>query len=73
MEMKPMEETIIGLLGIEFVEMTKERVTATMPVNSSTHQPYGQLHGGAAVVLAEYRCIFCISGISCAFWNFKFN
>ena len=53
MEMKPMEETIIGLLGIEFVEMTKERVTATMPVNSSTHQPYGQLHGGASVVLAE--------------------
>ena len=51
--MKPMEETIIGLLGIEFVEMTKDRVTATMPVNSSTHQPYGQLHGGASVVLAE--------------------
>ena len=53
MEMKPMEETIIGLLGIEFGEMTKDRVTATMPVNSSTHQPYGQLHGGASVVLAE--------------------
>lgn len=53
MDMKPMEETIIGLLGIEFGEMTKDRVTATMPVNSSTHQPYGQLHGGASVVLAE--------------------
>ena len=53
MEMKPMAETIIGLLGIEFEEMTKDRVTATMPVNSSTHQPYGQLHGGASVVLAE--------------------
>jgi len=53
MEMKPMEETIIGLLGIEFGEMTKDRVTATMSVNSSTHQPYGQLHGGASVVLAE--------------------
>ncbi len=53
MEMKPMEETIIGLLGIKFGEMTKDRVTATMPVNSSTHQPYGQLHGGASVVLAE--------------------
>jgi len=53
MKMKPMEETIIGLLGIEFGEMTKDRVTATMPVNSSTHQPYGQLHGGASVVLAE--------------------
>jgi len=53
MEMKPMEETIIGLLGIKFGEMTKDRVMATMPVNSSTHQPYGQLHGGASVVLAE--------------------
>ena len=53
MEMKPLEETIIGLLGIEFGEMTKNRVTATMPVNSSTHQPYGHLHGGASVVLAE--------------------
>ena len=51
--MKPLEETIIGLLGIEFGEMTKDRVTATMPVNSSTHQPYGHLHGGASVVLAE--------------------
>lgn len=53
MEMKPLEETIIGLLGIKFGEMTKDRVTATMPVNSSTHQPYGHLHGGASVVLAE--------------------
>jgi 1,4-dihydroxy-2-naphthoyl-CoA hydrolase len=53
MEMKPLEETIIGLLGIEFGEMTKDRVIATMPVNSSTHQPYGHLHGGASVVLAE--------------------
>lgn len=53
MEMKPLEETIIGVLGIEFVEVTEDRVTATMPVNSSTHQPYGQLHGGASVVLAE--------------------
>lgn len=51
--MKPLEETIIGVLGIEFVEVTEDRVTATMPVNSSTHQPYGQLHGGASVVLAE--------------------
>ena len=53
MKLKPMEETIAGVLGIEMVEVTKDRVTATMPVNSSTHQPYGQLHGGASVVLAE--------------------
>ena len=53
MEMIPLEETIIGLLGIEFGEVTENRVTATMPVNASTHQIFGQLHGGASVVLAE--------------------
>ena len=53
MKVKPMEETICGVLGIKMGEVTKDRVTATMPVNSSTHQPYGQLHGGASVVLAE--------------------
>ncbi len=53
MEMKPVEETIAGVLGIEMGEITEEKVLATMPVNSATHQPFGQLHGGASVVLAE--------------------
>ncbi|MFD1864412.1 PaaI family thioesterase [Planococcus chinensis] len=53
MEMKSKEETIIGTLGIEFLETSANRVVATMPVNSSTHQPFGLLHGGASVVLAE--------------------
>lgn len=53
MEMKNFEETILGTLGIELVELTADRVTATMPVHSKTHQPYGLLHGGASVVLAE--------------------
>lgn len=53
MKMKPNEETIIGTLGIEFLETGADRVVATMPVNSSTHQPFGLLHGGASVVLAE--------------------
>ncbi|GEP37208.1 hypothetical protein NPS01_08710 [Nocardioides psychrotolerans] len=39
-------------LGIEVVEVTPERVVATMPVEGNT-QPYGLLHGGASVVLAE--------------------
>ncbi len=39
-------------LGIELVEVTRERVVATMPVEGNT-QPYGLLHGGASVVLAE--------------------
>jgi len=42
-----------GLLDIELVETTPERVTATMPVTSTHHQPFGVLHGGVSVVLAE--------------------
>lgn len=53
MQMKSREETIAGVLGIEMGVVTAEQVTATMPVNSATHQPFGQLHGGASVVLAE--------------------
>jgi uncharacterized protein (TIGR00369 family) len=39
-------------MGIEVVEISAERVVATMPVEGNT-QPYGLLHGGASVVLAE--------------------
>jgi len=42
-----------GVLGIELVELTPERVTATMPVDDRTRQPFGLLHGGASVLLAE--------------------
>jgi 1,4-dihydroxy-2-naphthoyl-CoA hydrolase len=41
------------LLGIEILEATPERVVARMPVTPRVHQPFGQLHGGASVVLAE--------------------
>jgi 1,4-dihydroxy-2-naphthoyl-CoA hydrolase len=41
------------LLGIEFTEIGPNSVSARMPVNEKTHQPYGILHGGASVVLAE--------------------
>ncbi len=44
---------LITLLGIEFRETTPERVVATMPVTTNHHQPFGFLHGGASVVLAE--------------------
>lgn len=40
-------------LGIEVVELTPERVVATMPVDDRTRQPFGMLHGGASVALAE--------------------
>jgi uncharacterized protein (TIGR00369 family) len=39
-------------MGLTIVEATVERIVATMPVEGNT-QPYGLLHGGASVVLAE--------------------
>ncbi len=42
-----------ALLGIEFMEIGEDSLIARMPVNERTHQPYGILHGGASVVLAE--------------------
>ena len=40
-------------LGIEVVELTPDRVVATMPVDARTRQPFGVLHGGASVALIE--------------------
>jgi uncharacterized protein (TIGR00369 family) len=40
-------------LGIELGELTAQRVVATMPVDERTRQPFGILHGGASVALAE--------------------
>ncbi|CAG5072776.1 Putative esterase [Dyadobacter sp. CECT 9623] len=47
------ENTIAGHIGIEFIEVGPDFVTARMPVDKRTHQPFGILHGGASVVLAE--------------------
>ncbi|GGT41921.1 hypothetical protein GCM10010176_101970 [Nonomuraea spiralis] len=44
--------TLPDRMGIEFVEAGAERVVGRMPVEGNT-QPYGLLHGGASVVLAE--------------------
>lgn len=46
------EGTLAERMGIEFVEAGAERVVGRMPVEGNT-QPYGLLHGGASVVLAE--------------------
>lgn len=43
----------ISALGIEFVEAGADFLRATMPVDARTKQPYGLLHGGASVLLAE--------------------
>lgn len=48
-----LENTLIEALGIKFEELSEERVVATMPVNEITRQPFGVLHGGASVALAE--------------------
>lgn len=47
------KNTLMETLGIEIIEFTKERVTATMPVIPRTHQPFGVMHGGVSVALAE--------------------
>jgi 1,4-dihydroxy-2-naphthoyl-CoA hydrolase len=39
-------------MGVEITEIGAERIVGTMPVEGNT-QPYGLLHGGASVVLAE--------------------
>ncbi len=40
-------------LGIEFTEIGPDYLRGRMPVDDRTHQPYGILHGGASVALAE--------------------
>ena len=45
--------TLIENLGILFTEIGTDFVRATMPVDARTVQPYGLLHGGASVALAE--------------------
>jgi 1,4-dihydroxy-2-naphthoyl-CoA hydrolase len=45
--------TLLEALGIELVEISMGKVIATMPVDERTRQPFGVLHGGASVALAE--------------------
>jgi len=47
------QNTISNHIGIEFTEIGTDYITARMPVDKRTHQPFGILHGGASVVLAE--------------------
>ena len=45
--------TAVGHLGIEFLEVGDDFIRARVPVDARTRQPYGLLHGGVSVVLAE--------------------
>ena len=47
------ENSLVSLLGIQIVELGDDFIRATMPVDRRTLQPFGLLHGGASVVLAE--------------------
>ena len=45
--------TMLETLGIQVTEIGEDWLRGTMPVDHRTHQPYGLLHGGASVALAE--------------------
>jgi len=47
------EGTLVAHIGIKFIEIGDDFVRATMPVDARTRQPFGLLHGGASVALAE--------------------
>ena len=47
------KNTISEVLDIRFESFDDESLTASMVVDQRTHQPFGLLHGGASVVLAE--------------------
>lgn len=48
--------TLMESLGIEYTHISEGRVEATMPVDERTMQPFGILHGGATIALAETIC-----------------
>ncbi|MFY8135053.1 MAG: hotdog fold thioesterase [Aquimonas sp.] len=46
-------DTLVQHLGIEVLEVGEDFIRGRMPVDHRTHQPFGLLHGGASVALAE--------------------
>lgn len=51
--MESSKQTAVSHMGIEYVEIGDDFVRGRMPVDERTVQPFGILHGGASVVLAE--------------------
>lgn len=47
------KDTAVERLGMEFTEVGDDFISARVPVDERTRQPYGILHGGVSVVLAE--------------------
>jgi 1,4-dihydroxy-2-naphthoyl-CoA hydrolase len=62
------ENTLVSHLGIEFVASGDDFLTAQMPVNAHTVQPFRILHGGASMALAEtlgsVASILCLADMS---------
>ena len=62
------KDSMSGHLGIEFTEFGDDFMTASMPVDKRTAQPFRVLHGGASVALAEtlgsVASVLCISDMS---------
>ena|ERR1700712_4055715 len=58
------DNTMVSHLGIEFTAIGDDFIEAKMPVDHRTHQPFGLLHGGASVALAEtlgsVAAAFCV-------------
>lgn len=54
----PPRKTLVSHLGIEITYVGMDGLRGTMPVDERTHQPFGLLHGGASVVLAETLASF---------------
>jgi 1,4-dihydroxy-2-naphthoyl-CoA hydrolase len=52
-EFLPVERTLIGVLGVEVVEVTDDVVKGRMAVEDRIRQPYGIVHGGAMSTIAE--------------------
>ena len=50
---KGCENTLVENLGIEVTEVGDDWIKASMPVDKRTMQPFGMLHGGASLALAE--------------------
>ncbi|KTD47940.1 esterase [Legionella quinlivanii] len=57
------ENTMSEVLGMEFVEIGDDFLKASMPVNERTRQPFGLLHGGANVALAETVASMAANGV----------
>ncbi len=59
------KDTATDRLGLEFIEVGDDFIRARVPVDARTRQPYGLLHGGVSVVLAE-TLGSCGAAYSCA-------